>query len=151
MGTTFQRSQISTFPELIYFTSITSLPSVAFASSTIQYGWFPYCTQVGVSGGANISVFLNCKSLIALRFDSVTSFGSLNYGSSTKYLVITTFSVPSTTRWTVGKVYVLDNLVTSYKAATTWSSMTILPISQLATDYPACPWLDDLRTKGFIS
>lgn len=174
MGTTFRSSHISTFPEFVYFTGVKTLIATAFGSSTVSsinlsnltsiqytafressiiYPWLPNATSVGSSSAApNYSVFLNCKSIIALRLDSATSIEAISYGSTLKYMVVTTSSVPTAHGNRIpSKIYVLDSLVASYQAATNWKSMTILPISQLATDYPACPWLDDLRTKGFIS
>ena len=174
MGTTFRRSQISTFPEFVYFTGVKTLTNLAFGSSTISsinlsnltsisyqafressiiYPWLPNAKSVGsVSAAANYSVFLNCRSIIALRLDSATSVEAISYGSTLKYMVVTTSNVPTARGGQIPlKIYVLDSLVGSYQAATNWKSKTILPISQLATDYPACPWLDDLRTKGFIS
>lgn len=84
--------------------------------------------------------------------DAATSTNSVSYGSTVKYFVITTPDVPNaSTRWMANIIYVLDDLVDSYKSASQWSTKTIRPISQLPTDYPDCPWLADLREKRLIS
>lgn len=134
------------------FSSVAALNSNAFAGSTVEYVWLPYSKTIGTGGGAfSVSVFYNCKSMKALRLDAATSCNSVSYDSTVKYFVITTPDVPNaSTRWMAGIIYVLDDLVDSYKSASMWSTKTIRPISNLPTDYPDCPWLDDLRDKGFI-
>lgn len=175
MGTVFQgNSQIVKFNELkiftlvkhtdVYsfqncskleemdFTNITSLGNSSFRGTKIQYAWFPKLSaHSGTSGGS--SPFYYCSSLVAVRFDAITSIGSFTMNSSARYAVITTSSVPTMTiaNRIPKVVYVLDSLVSSYQAATNWSQHTIRRISDLSTNEPACPWLDDLRTKGFIS
>ena len=157
-GRVFEDSQIITFDELIYFTNITNLNVLAFHNSTVTWLRFPYVTSCSSNSGANSCVFYNCASLNAVMFDKITFLGgSYNYGAkSGMYTVILSDSVPSTNgRWFYGKFYVLDSLVDSYKATTGWTqygegASRILPISQLPTDHPDCPWLNDLREKGFI-
>lgn len=152
MGTVFRYSEITKFEELVYFTSVASIGQTAFRGSTVTYIWIPYANTIGIGGGANVSVFWDCTHMIAERFDAATTINPLHYNTSIQYTVITTSSVPAlTTQFVSGKFYVLDSLVSSYQSADRWSSKTILPISQLPSDYPDCPWLDDLRNKGFIS
>lgn len=175
MGTVFKNNTlIVKFNELIYFTSvkaigaelfqycskleemdftnITSLGNSSFRGTKIQYAWFPKLSAHSATAGA-ASPFYYCSSLVAVRLDAITSIGSFTQNSSARYAVITTSSVPTmTVANRIPKVvYVLDSLVSSYQAATNWSQHTIRRISDLSTNEPACPWLDDLRTKGFIS
>ena len=152
----FKNSQITTFDELVYFTSLTRLENNAFQSSTVTWLRFPYLEHCGDNSGANACVFLYCNSLNAVMFDKVTYIGgSYNYSAKNgMYTVITTDSVPSTNaRWFYGTFYVLDSLVDTYKAASGWSgkASNIKGLSSLATDHPDCPWLNDLRNKGLIS
>lgn len=56
-------------------------------------------------------------------------------------------SITNNGSYFTSKLYVPDSLVSSYQAVL---NKTILPISQLPTDYPACPWINDLRQNGFI-
>ena len=134
------------------FTNITSLGGSSFRGTKIQYAWLPKLTaHSGTSGAA--APFYYCSSLVAVRFDAITSIGSFTTNSSARYAVITTSSVPTMTiaNRIPKVVYVLDSLVSSYLADANWSKHTIRRISDLPTNEPACPWLDDLRTKGFIS
>lgn len=144
----------------LFLTGVSSLREIAFKNtSSMEYARFPYVTSAGSNSGANACIFDGCTSLNAVLFDKITFLGgSYNYGAkSDMYTVILSDSVPSTNgRWFYGKFYVPDSLVGSYKAATGWTqygegASRILPISQLPTDRPDCPWLDDLRNKGFIS
>lgn len=93
--------------------------------------------------------------MIAIRFDALTYLTTLSYNSTAVYMVVTTSFVPTAGGSVNGGrapsiVYVLDGLVSSYQSASNWNEKTIRPLSQLPTDYPACPWIDDLRQKGFI-
>ncbi len=174
IGTTFSsNSDITTFDELKYFTNvktlyrnaflsshvtrvdlsnITTSQASIFARSYIEYPWMPKVTSLDSGTAAGSGAFYNCKHMVALRVDSITSISSCTYDSTAKYMVCTTSAVPSSASTRIpSKVYVLDSLVSSYQAASNWGSLTIRPLSQLPTDYPDCPWLDDLRAKGFIS
>ncbi len=177
IGTAFNsNSLITTFDELNYFTNVKSTSEGAFyncrnlksvgltnltsagyqllRSSGIVYAWMPKVTTGGSTASQGYRAwFYNTRSLIALRFDSMTNHGLLTYDSSCKYAVYTMKSVPTISAslaYIPSKIYVPDSLVSEYQATATISSRTILPISQLPTDYPDCPWLDDLREKGFI-
>ena len=153
-GSVFENSSITHFEELVYFTSLETLGNGAFHGCSVDYLWFPYAETVSSNSGANASLVWNCPNLVAVRFDSVTTLGgSYNYNQNSMYTVITTSEIPSTNaRWFYGKFYVKDELVNDYKAASGWSgkASSILSIHQLPTDYPDCPWLNDLREKGFI-
>lgn len=154
LGTVFKlNTLIKQFnKDSIPFSSVATINSNAFEESTVEYVWLPYSKTIGTGGGAfSVSVFYNCKSMKALRLDAATSCSSVSYGSTAKYFVITTPDVPNaSTRWMAGIIYVLDDLVDSYKSASMWSTKAIRPISQLPTDYPDCPWLADLRENGLI-
>lgn len=178
IGTTFRgNTTIRIFNEFRYFTGVRALTSNAFngsyiqdinlvnirtmneavfASSRVIYPWLPNLTTLDHASQAANGVFFNCKKIVAIRFDSLNQLGTLSYGSTASYLVITTsFVCSGTSNIAQGRtpsiVYVPDSLVASYKAAANWSEKTIRPISQIPTYHPACPWLDDLREKGFIS
>ena len=156
MGTVFNGNKaIRRFSkDSVYLTGVTSLGLGynAFPNSSIEYGRFPYVTTIGYAGGANATTFGSCLNQIGLWFEAIETVGGLNYGATTQYIIVTTDYVPTAnSRWLAGKLYVLDNLVNDYKAASNWNTRTVLPISQLPSDYPNCPWLDDLRNKGFIS
>ena len=157
LGTVFRGSDlIHRFVEdSMSFVGMTGLSSNAFDGSSIEYARFPYVTSCATNGGANYCPFGHCHNIYAVMFDKITFLGgSYNYDSqSGMYTVITTPSVPSTNgRWFYGKFYVLDSLIDEYKATTGWSSNVskIFPLSQLPTDYPDCPWLQELRGKGLI-
>lgn len=134
------------------FTSVLSVGTAAFRSTSIVFARFPYSTAISNQCAYGSSTFYNCKSLVGLLIEAATSIGGLSYGATTKYNILTMSRVPTlaSERWLTGKVYVLDELVSDYKAATGWSIHNIQPISQLPTDYPDCPWLQELREKGFI-
>lgn len=178
IGTTFRgNTTIRIFNEFRYFTGVRALTSNAFngsyiqdinlvnirtmnaavfASSRVIYPWLPNLTTLDHASQAANGVFFNCKKIVAIRFDSLNQLGTLSYDSTASYLVITTsFVCSGTSNIAQGRtpsiVYVPDSLVASYKAAANWSEKTIRPISQIPTYHPACPWLDDLREKGFIS
>ena len=51
-------------------------------------------------------------------------------------------------RW-YGTNYVPDVYMNTYQENSVWGSR-VRSLSQLSTDYPDCPWLDDLRQEGFI-
>lgn len=51
-------------------------------------------------------------------------------------------------RW-VGTNYVPDAYMSTYRENSIWGSR-VRSLSQLETDYPNCPWLDELREEGFI-
>ena len=178
IGTAFSgNTLITTFDELNYFTNATTLPSTCFMNcanlhsvglenivtcaqqifrnSGIVYAWMPKVKTGGSTQSQGYTAwFYDTKSLIALRFDSMTIHEKLIYNSSCKYAIYTMSSVPTINEnvsYIPPKIYVPDSLVSEYQATATISSRTILPISQLPTDHPDCPWLDDLRAKGFIS
>lgn len=145
--------------DALYFTGWTSVSGRNFMESALTYVRFPFVTAIGDSTGGNYSVLYYATNVIASRMDSVTDIKAFNFQASRyAYTVITTSYVPTLhvtdTRNYQGKTYVLDSLVSDYKAASNWSNSTIsakiYPLSQLPTDYPNCPWLDDLRTKGLI-
>lgn len=135
--------------------NLTSAGYQILRNSGIVYAWMPKVTV----GGSNASQgyrawFYGTTRLIALRFDSMTRHELLVYDSTCKYAVYTMPAVPTISTslaYIPPKIYVPDSLVSEYQATATISSRTILPISQLPTDHPDCPWLDDLRAKGFIS
>ena len=147
------------------FMSCTNLSSVGlenivtgsqqmFRNSGIVYAWMPNVKTGGATQSQGYTAwFYNTNKLKALRLDSMTVHEKLVAESSCKYAVYTMPSVPTisdTATYIPAKIYVPDSLVSEYQATATISSRTILPISQLPTDYPDCPWLDDLREKGFI-
>lgn len=141
----------------LYFTGVTSVSGRCFMESVITYARFPYATTIGSSTSGNYSVFYYARRIRAARIDSANTINAFNYVYATdpyKYTVITTNSVPTLTvsdsRMMQKSIYVLDSLVSDYQAATNWTSKTILPLSQLPTDYPDCPWIEDLRDKGLI-
>lgn len=89
--------------------------------------------------------------MIAARIDSATTVSCATYGSAARYLVCTMPSVPTLNITRIPRiVYVPDTLVESYQSANGWSSLTIRALSVLPTYEPSCPWLNDLREKGFI-
>ena len=132
---------------------ITGLGSqYTFNNCGIKYPWFPSLTRHGTAAGPS-SAFYNCRHLVGVRLDSITYLGSFVYNyTENVYLVVTTQSVPGGTnliRWPK-TIYVRDELIASYQADANWSTKTIKGISQLPTDDPDCPWIDDLRQKGLI-
>ena len=158
MGTVFHNNtQVNAFDkDSVHFTGLTSIANRIFYETYFRYVRLPFASTIGTSTSGNYSVFYYAESLLAVRLDAVTKIMAFNYMARRyRYTVITTTTVPSLgvsdSRHYNGATYVIDSLVDSYRAATNWSSKTIRPISQLPTDYPDCPWLDDLREKGFIS
>lgn len=154
LGNVFNSNQlvIAFNEDSLRFSAISTFGNSGFRESGIVFARFPYSTIISSSGAYSACPFYNCKNLVGLMFESASSIGVLNYGSTTKYIVLTMQSVPTLAvgRWLVGKIYVLDGLVEDYKGTTEWSGRTILPLSQLPTDYPDCPWLQELREKGII-
>ena len=136
--------------------NIRTMNASVFANSRIIYPWLPNLTTLDQASAAANGVFYNCKQIVAIRFDSLNQLGTLSYDSTASYLVITTsFVCTGTSNIAQGRtpsiVYVPDDLVASYKAASNLSAKTIRPISQIPTYHPACPWIDDLREKGCFS
>lgn len=134
------------------FTSVLSVGTGAFRSTSIVFARIPYARTISAQTAYGSTTFYNCRSLVGILIEAATSIGGLSYGATTQYNILTMSSVPTiaSERWLTGSVYVLDELVDDYKAAAGWSTRTILPISQLPTDYPDCPWLQELRGKGLI-
>ena len=167
---------ITSFDELNYFTSVLTTSESAFyncrnlksiglsnltsaghqvlRNSGIVYAWMPKVTVGGSTASQGYRAwFYGTHSLVAIRFDSMTQHEMLVYDSTCKYAVYTMSAVPTISTslsYIPPKIYVPDSLVSDYQATATIGSRTILPISQLPTDYPDCPWLDDLRHEGFI-
>lgn len=177
IGTTFASKPIVTFNELNYFVNVssitsegsfmncTSLTSIGlqnlvtggasmFRNTKISYAWMPKVKIAGATQSQSYRAwFYGTSSLIAIRLDSATALDKLVYNTG-QYVVCTMPSVPTISSsitnngsYFTSKLYVPDSLVSSYQAVL---NKTILPISQLPTDYPACPWINDLRQKGFI-
>lgn len=96
--------------------------------------------------------FYNVSTLKAVRLDSATTVRMLAYNAGSYYLVCTMSAVPSGSGSNVtNTIYVPDEIVSDYQASSVWGAKTIRPLSQLSTDHPDCPWLDDLRQKRLIS
>ena len=152
-GNVFKSFVGESLMELRYFTSVTLVGTSSFTNcSNLKYVWFSVSSVNGYNGAANTCIYTGCSSLIAARYDNLTRIGATTYNSPIKYAVVTSESVPvANSRFYESKFYVLDELVDLYKAAEYWKNKTILSIHQLPTDYPDCPWLDDLREKGLIS
>ena len=174
IGTTFNSKQIRTFDEFKHFTSVTSVPNEAFSGSTLAsidlanmvsggdrnifsstkltYVWMPKVVTAGSTASqAYRCWFYNVNTLKAVRLDSATTVRMLAYNAGSYYLVCTMPSVPSGAGSNVTNIiYVPDGMVSEYQASSVWGSKTIRPLSQLPNDHPDCPWLDDLRAKGFI-
>lgn len=137
--------------EELDLSSITSVGGYCFNAVGLTYPWLPSITRTGTSSGSS-AAFYQCMHIVGIRLDSITYLGSLVNGSSARYLVVTTTSVPvgaNPSRWPA-TIYVMDELIASYQAAANWSTRTIKGISQLPTDDPDCPWINDLREKGMI-
>ena len=151
-GNVFKSFTGESLMELVHFTSVASVGSSSFTNcSNLKYVWFNVSIVNGGNGAANTCIYTGCSSLIAARYDNLTRIGATTYNSPIKYAVVTSESVPiAYSRFYESKFYVLDELVDLYKAAEFWKNKTILSIYQLPTDYPDCPWLDDLREKGLI-
>lgn len=149
--------------DALYFTNCIRTSGYAnFKYTSFQYIWFPYITTyVGGGGAAGAGQIGENKSLLAVRWDSIDTFSaSYNYGSSVSgigpnYTVVTTdYYIPITgNRWYYGTFYVRDTLVSDYYGEGKLgniSTVTIKGLSELPTDHPDCPWIDDLRAKGLI-
>jgi hypothetical protein len=137
--------------EELDLSSITFVGGFCFNTVGLTYPWLPSITRSGTASGGS-AAFYNCRKLVGIRLDSITYLGSLVNGSSARYLIVTTTSVPSGTnpsRWP-NTIYVRDELIASYQAAENWSTKTIKGISKLPTDDPDCPWISDLIEKGLI-
>lgn len=154
LGTVFRyNTLIRKFDEdSLAFTSVASIGNYAFANMAQGiYIRFPYATTIGGGDAANYAVFMNNYATV-VRIDAATRVRSVFNTTNGHTMVVTTPSVPTATcRFISSTIYVLDELVDSYKAASQWKDNTIRPISQLPTYMPDCPWLDDLREKGLIS
>ena len=162
------------FNELKYFTSVTSLSSTAFMgcsklisvdfsnlisgasqmcrNTKIVYAWFPKIKTVGSTASQGYTAwFYGNSQLIAIRVDEATSLNMISQNA--KYMVCTMSNVPpiNDVSYIPSKIYVPDSLVQSYQSGTGYSGKTVLPLSQISIHYPDCPWLDDLRQKGFIN
>ena len=136
--------------EIINLDNIITAGSKSLSETKLVYAWMPVFVgnQIGSAGNG---MFTNCKSLKAIRFDSITKMGALDYGSTATYWVVTTTSVPtlSSTRVPL-TVYVRDDMVSSFSSANYWSGRTVKALSSLETDHPECPWMDELRELGYI-
>lgn len=175
IGTAFRSNTlITSFDELNYFTNVVSTSEGAFyecrnlktvglmnltsaghqifRGTGIVYAWMPKITYAGTTASQGYRTwFYSTHKMIAARLDSANTVRMFIYESSCQYLVCTMSTVPTLFgTYVPPKIYVLDNLVSSYEEADNWNAKTILPLSQLSTDYPDCPWLDDLRENGFI-
>ena len=141
-----------TFNELNYFTSvktldkdafygayfssiglnnITSVGVGAFATSRVTYPWLPKLTTLNYNTVASSGAFYSCRQLKAIRFDSINEVITLSYNSTALYLVITKSTVPTAGSSIAGertppRIYVLNELVSSYRAASNWSDKTII-------------------------
>ena len=137
MGTTFRNATaIKTFPELVYFTKITTLVGYAFSGSTITKIILPdNVTSIG-----NSVFYLSTKLKYVDYGAGVTSFGSqVHYRvptSAYKTMIVRSTTPPtlsSTSNFVPAEsIYVPDSAVSTYKAASGWStwSSRIKPISQ---------------------
>lgn len=158
----------------MYFTRATHIPNEAFSGSTLtdidllnvvsggernifsstklSYVWMPKVVNTGSSASqAYRSWFYNVKTLKAIRLDSAETVRMLAYSAGNYYLVCTMPGVPSGSGANVtNTIYVPEELVSDYQVSSVWGTKTILPLTQLPTDHPDCPWLDDLRENGFI-
>ena len=153
LGTVFAyNTLIRKFDEdSLAFTSVASIGNYAFANMAQRiYIRLPYATTIGGGDAANYAVFMNNYATV-VRIDAATRVRSVFSTTNGHTMVVTTPSVPTATcRFISSTIYVLDELVDSYKAASQWKDNTIRPISQLPTYMPDCPWLDDLRENGLI-
>lgn len=176
IGTAFYgNTVIETFDELNLFTNVKTTSESAFyncrnlksvglmnltsaghqllRASGIIYAWMPKVIYAGSSASqAYRAWFYGCNSIIAVRFDVATSVRMIAYDSSVKYMIFTMSAVPTfvSPNYLASKLYVPESLVNAYQE-TLGTKATVYPISRVATDYPNCPWLDDLRQKGFIN
>ena len=172
--TTFNGNTLITkFNELKYFTSATNLTNVftactqlkevdlcnvtylgtgSFQSSGIIYVYAPKARSVNQASGAT-GWAASTRSLIGCLWKSLTSINTGGmYNSTNKYHIFLMQTPPTVnnglTRWT-GRTYVPDAYLETYQNNTTWASQ-VRSLSLLETDYPDCPWLDELREEGFI-
>ena len=149
MGTTFWSSQITTFTEFVYFTGITTWPSLtytgynvgAFLRSTVKILYLP----------PNVSNTLPRRSLSGMESLEYLKIGSsvtnldrafeytrniANQDKSLAHLILCANTVVACSNLgfpTTCKIYVPDSLVDDYKASSTWSSRSayIYPMSEL--------------------
>lgn len=159
IGTYFSENKlISKFDnDSLYFTGLTgTLASNAFSS--VASGFYlrlPYYTTVNNNSGYPYAILKNGRNT-AVRIDSATLVGAIweSFNAYNNYMVITTPTVPTASGKAMFStaIYVRDELVSEYKAATYWNykDRTIKSIHALPTDHPNCPWIDDLRDKGLI-
>lgn len=133
------------------FSNLTSGASQMCRNTKIAYAWFPKIKTVGSTASQGYTAwFYGDSQLKAIRVDEATSLNMLSQNA--QYMFCTMPSVPpiNDVSYVPSKIYVPDSLVQNYQSGTGWSGKTVLSLSQLPTDYPNCPWLDDLRGKGFI-
>lgn len=157
IGTYFAGNKlISKFDnDSLYFTGLTgTLASNAFSS--VASGFYlrlPYYTTVNNNTGYIYAILYGGRNT-AVRIDSATSVGSIweSFNAYNNYMVVTTPTVPTASSVALfcTAIYVRDELVSAYQAATNWKAKTIKSLHSLPADKPACPWIDDLRDKGLI-
>lgn len=135
----------------LYFTHVATIGAYAFTNTSRNlYIRIPYATTIGGGDAANYAVFMNNYATV-VRIDAATRVRSVFNTLNAHTMVITTPTVPTATcRYIYAIIYVLDELVDSYKAATNWKDRTIRPISQLPTYMPSCPWIEEFKEKGLI-
>ena len=136
--------------EIINLDNIITAGSKSLSETKLEYAWMP--VFIGNNfGSAGNGMFTNCKSLKAIRFDSITQMGALSDDSTATYWVVTTTSVPTLSSGRVpSTVYVRDDMVSSFSSANNWSGRTVKALSSLETDHPECPWLNEFRELGYI-
>ena len=176
IGTTFRANTVvATFDEFKYFTGAAipvnafrgcsnlrvlncqnysgTLTNSVFAQAGMVYLRFKRVSIHG-SGGADDGAFYAMPNLLGIWFEELTNAGIGGmYNAHSHYNIITNNYVAtagSMTRY-YGVTYVPDELVSSYQGTSGWSSKTIRALSTLPTYAPDCPWIDDLRQRGFIS
>jgi len=67
-------------------------------------------------------------------------------------VVVTSDFVPSVqANGLPGTIYVRTSQVSAFSNHTVWGTKNIKDIKSLPDNYPACPWIEDLRQKGLIS
>lgn len=172
--TTFNGNTLITkFNELKYFTNATNLTNVftactqlkevdlsnvtnlgtgSFQSSGIIYVYAPKARSVNQASGAT-GWAASTRSLIGCLWKSLSSINSGGmYNSTNKYHIFLMQTPPAVTngltRWT-GRTYVPNIYLETYQNNTTWASQ-VRSLSLLETDYPDCPWLEELREEGYI-
>lgn len=174
LGTVFNSNSVITkFNELKYFTNvhsinngfvactsltevdlsnITSLGTGALQSSGIIYVYAPLVRSAS-QGSGSTGWAASTRSLIGCLWKSLTSIsvGGM-YNSTNKYHIFLMETPPAAAsglnRWN-GRTYVPDIYMSNYQEDSTWSSL-VRSLSLLETDYPDCPWLDELREEGYI-